>query len=338
MYDVCIVGAGIAGSALAYNLCPSLKTCVIEKAEMSGLGKKPCGDAVHAWWFKGGIEPKPERLNAVLQRIRRIELNLKVEKFSKELSGEREGIMIDRHKFVTGALERALDEGCELIRAEARPKFRGDNLLHVEANGRKIEAEVYVDASGVRAVLRSHFLPNRGRVFFLGYREIIKHELDDASWRTYLFGPDEAYWVFSRGQTTNVGVAVFSNSKESPRERLSDFKKFLGLENEEVVDRGSALIPSNKPIDLVYGKVVAIGDAGFTVNPLSGGGIGPSVYAANLLAECLRGNEGLEEFNRRYRSSVGRDYEGFYRISRVLLWTRKIAWRWALRRAFMKFY
>jgi hypothetical protein len=108
MYDVCIVGAGIAGSALAYNLCPSLKTCVIEKAEMSGLGKKPCGDAVHAWWFKGGIEPKPERLNAVLQRIRRIELNLKGEKFSKELSGEREGIMIDRHKFVRGGLMRAV--------------------------------------------------------------------------------------------------------------------------------------------------------------------------------------------------------------------------------------
>jgi len=91
MYDVCIVGAGIAGSALAYNLCPSLKTCVIEKAEMSGLGKKPCGDAVHAWWFKGGIEPKPERLKAVLQRIRRIELNLKGEKFSKELSGDASG-------------------------------------------------------------------------------------------------------------------------------------------------------------------------------------------------------------------------------------------------------
>jgi hypothetical protein len=87
----------------------------------------------HAWWFNGGIEPKPERLNAVLQRIRRIEFNLKEKKFSKELSGEREEIMIDRHKFVRGGL----DEGCELIRAEARPKFRGDNLLHVEANGRK---------------------------------------------------------------------------------------------------------------------------------------------------------------------------------------------------------
>jgi hypothetical protein len=45
--------------------------------------------------------------------------------------------MIDRHKFVRGMLERTLDEGCELIRAEDRPKFRGDNLLHVEANGRK---------------------------------------------------------------------------------------------------------------------------------------------------------------------------------------------------------
>jgi len=116
-----------------------------------------------------------------------------------------------------------------------------------------------VDASVVKAVLRGHFLSNRGKVFFLGYREIIEHEFEDASWKTYLFEPDESYWVFARGQTTNIGVVGFSNSRESPRERLVKSKKFLGLENEEVIDREGALIPSNKPVDLVYGNVAATG-------------------------------------------------------------------------------
>jgi aspartate oxidase len=46
MYEVCIVAAGIADSTLAYNLGPSLKTCVIEKAEKSLAG---------TWHTLGGL-------------------------------------------------------------------------------------------------------------------------------------------------------------------------------------------------------------------------------------------------------------------------------------------
>lgn len=338
MYDVCIVGAGIAGSTLSYNLGSKFRTCIIEWRDNSELGNKPCGDAVHLVWFRGGIRPNPDDLGAVIQKIDRIELNLKDERFTKNLDEERKGIMIDRKKYVSGAIERALDEGCELIKAYATPKFSGGSVSHIDCRGENIKAKIYVDASGVKAVIRSHYLPNNRGSFFLGYREIVEHELGEAAWKTYLFGPDESYWVFARGPTTNLGVVKFCNARADHCEKLEKFKKFLGLEKARVVTRGWGLIPSRKPIDLVYGNAVAIGDAGFTVNPLSGGGIGPSIHAANLLADSLKKGESLSEFNLQYRSTVGKDYERFYKISRVLLWTRKFAWRWALKRAFMKFY
>lgn len=116
-----------------------------------------------------------------------------------------------------------------------------------------------MDASVVKAVLRGHFLPNRGKVFFVGYREIIEHELETPHGKPTFSNLMSHTGCSREGKQRTLGVVGFSNSRESPRERLVKSKKFLGLENEEVIDREGALIPSNKPVDLVYGNVAATG-------------------------------------------------------------------------------
>jgi flavin-dependent dehydrogenase len=78
------------------------------------------------------------------------------------------------------------------------------------------------------------------------------------------------------------------------------------------------LIPSFKPIRLVYNNLVAIGDAGFTINPITCGGIGPSIYTANMLAGNLKRGEGLGDFETKYWGLLGKKYLKLYYISRAI--------------------
>lgn len=68
VYDVCIVGAGIAGSS-AYNIADDLNTCVIERDGLEG-GNKPCGEGVSKYWFGKRVRPTPWDLGAVVQDIK----------------------------------------------------------------------------------------------------------------------------------------------------------------------------------------------------------------------------------------------------------------------------
>lgn len=57
VYDVCVVGAGIAGSSSAYNVAGDLNTCVIERDCLEEMGNKPCGEGVHKYWFGERVRP-----------------------------------------------------------------------------------------------------------------------------------------------------------------------------------------------------------------------------------------------------------------------------------------
>jgi flavin-dependent dehydrogenase len=100
--------------------------------------------------------------------------------------------------------------------------------------------------------------------------------------------------------------------------KLTSFKEEIGLSGARTIDRGYGLIPSYRPIRLVYGNLVAIGDAGFTINPITCGGVGPSVYAANMLAESLKRGDNLDAFEAKYWELLGKKYSKLYYISRAI--------------------
>lgn len=310
-YDICVVGAGIAGSSLAYNLASDFDVCLVEEKRLDEVGRKHCPGVVASSWFKGSFSP--EALGAVVRRVRSMQLNIG----GRSLRVNFDGYVLDRHKFCRGLLEAAFAEGCEWVRGRAKPGFKG-GISHVRAGGRKINSNVYVDASGSSAVLRRCYLPNRRGMFLLGSMETIDggdvgDELD-----IYLLNHRETSWIFPAEHSTNVGYVAAVDRGLDFGGRLRSFKREVGLDGARVLERGYGLIPNYSPVKLIYDNLVAIGDAGFTVNPITCGGIGPSVSVANLLAESLKEGKGLEDFEAKYRGSLGKTYAKFYRLNRVL--------------------
>jgi flavin-dependent dehydrogenase len=97
-----------------------------------------------------------------------------------------------------------------------------------------------------------------------------------------------------------------------------------------VLERGYRLIPSYGPIRLVHDNVVAIGDAGFTVNPITCGGIGSSIAAANMLAGSLKRGEALKAFEANYLRCLGKKFEKLHHVNRVLRKGWLLLW-WVVR-------
>ena len=92
---------------------------------------------------------------------------------------------------------------------------------------------------------------------------------------------------------------------------------YPGLESTEVIRSGGGIIPNRRPIDCpVAPGLMALGDAACQVQPLSGSGIGASMYAARLASrvavEALESAgaptvEDLFDYPRAYHTTYGAD-------------------------------
>jgi flavin-dependent dehydrogenase len=311
LHDVCIVGGGIAGSSLAYQLAPYLDVCVIEEKGLKEVGRKPCPGAVARSWFEG--YPSPEDFGAVAKRVKTMRLSVG----GRSLRVNFDGYVLDRHRFCRDLLETAIGEGCELVGARAEPRFEGGKI-YVRAGKRRIDADIYVDASGSSAVMRRSYLQNRSEMFALGCMETIDGEYGDGELDIRLLNHSETGWIFPAEHSTNVGYVTAGARGLDFDRKLRSFKREIRLDGARILDRGYGLIPNCKPIRLVHDNVVAIGDAGFTVNPITCGGIGPSIVVANMLAEGLKREEALEAFEVKYWGLLGRKFDKLYRVNSVL--------------------
>jgi flavin-dependent dehydrogenase len=155
----------------------------------------------------------------------------------------------------------------------------------------------------------------------VAYREI----RTDVSWESDLgeiyltqeVAPGGYYWVFDKGDgKVNVGLGVqMTGSHPNPKEQLYRYvlskDPFKGSRLEK---GGGGMVPTRRPMDcLVSNGIMLVGDAACLVNPIHGGGIGPSMLSGKLAAETAAealekrnaGREALWQYNVEYMQSYG---------------------------------
>jgi flavin-dependent dehydrogenase len=108
----------------------------------------------------------------------------------------------------------------------------------------------------------------------------------------YDIAPQGVYWMADRSEIlVNVGIGMqlhkgVPNPRRVIRERVIPI--YPGLEETQVIRSGGGIIPNRRPIDcFVAPGMVAVGDAACQVQPMSGSGIGASMYASRLAAETI---------------------------------------------------
>ncbi|MEM2420113.1 MAG: NAD(P)/FAD-dependent oxidoreductase [Candidatus Bathyarchaeia archaeon] len=355
-YDVIVVGAGTAGCLAAKTVAETgLKVCLIERKSRREIGEKICGDALGEHHLKA-LGLSPPQHGELERRIEGVKIyspdletvfTVKHEDFS--------GYLLNRRLFGQWLLKLALDEGATLHDCTQclEPIIENGYVVGVSARnvktGEKIrfEGKVTIDASGFLAIVRRK-LPKGMMIenevsredVEACYREIrqLKQEAGEKSHcEIYLnqnVSPGGYTWLFYKGSAkVNAGLGVCMRGN-FPNPKKQFYKHVLTqplFEGSLLLDGGAWYDPTRRPLDNMVGNgVIITGDAACLVNPIHGGGIGPSMLSGYLagktIAEALEKGDvsqnGLWPYNVRYMEDYGTKQAGLD-VFRLLLITCK---------------
>ncbi len=303
-HDIIIVGAGTAGCLAGMASAEhSSKVLMLDCKDFKEIGKKVCGDAIGAHHFKN-VKLKTPPNNVVRSKFNAIVVCSPSGKHVYKVEGE--GYALNRYEFGRWLLDQALDKGVELKpnTKVTSPIIEKDRVVGVRALNNKtgevqsFSCKVVIDASGWTGAIRRALPEFPGLVkepewadFDICYREIrkLRNSVNDPGLaKIYVdarIAPGGYWWFFPQGEDlVNIGIGVQGGRGNDPknlfRENLSNLPI---LKDSEVIDAGGGVVPTRRSLHSIvaFGAIFA-GDSGFTANPISGGGIGPSMIAGKI--------------------------------------------------------
>ena len=339
-YDAIVVGAGTAGCLAAKTMSElGLKVCIIEKKPKEEIGEKICGDALgeHHLKFLGLEKPTGGELEAKIDGIKIYspDENTVFTIADKDFVG----YLLNRRLFGQWLLKKATDKGallqdCMNLRS---PIIEKGAVVGITAKNMKtskvaeMRSKVVVDATGYFGMVRKQLPAEMGIDRDIAnedveacYREIrqLKQETENTRFcEIYLnqkASPGGYIWIFPKGGArVNVGIGTcMTKNYPNPKQQLYEtaFKRSI-FDNSTVITGGSWFDPVRRPLDnMVSNGVVLTGDAASLVNPIHGGGIGPSMLSGYLagqqIVEALNKGEPTKEalwgYNKKYIDTYGK--------------------------------
>ncbi|MFX1513373.1 MAG: geranylgeranyl reductase family protein [Promethearchaeota archaeon] len=344
--DVLVVGAGTGGSTAAYALArKGIGVVLVDRKPRENIGRKVCGDGIPKATFDNlkkliGLEhPKGEEIKMAAKGMDLIGPNF-TEKY-RLTSPNEEGYIVDRHKFGQRLLMNAMDVGADLYPNTHIKDVTINDSVVCGVSGSKegekmgFEASVVIDATGSSAVLLKRLPASlRGNMeegysrkdIGFAYREIrdLEQEIDDPDFIKIYYShsrfPGGYYWEFPRGaKSVNAGLGVMPvGNYPSPKTVFRAYIKTNDLyKDSTIIHAGSGYVPLRRPNDvLVANGFILVGDSGSMVNPIHGGGIGPSMdagaFAAETIEVALENNDmstrSLWSYSAKFQREIGSRY------------------------------
>lgn len=338
-YDVVIVGAGTAGCLAAKTAAEAgLKVSLVERKKREDIGEKVCGDALGEHHLKTlGLEkPQGGELEKRIEGIRIYSPDTDTV-FTVE-DEDFVGYLLNRRLFGQWLLRKAVDAGAHLsdstqcLEPLIEKGFAAGALVKNLKTGeeKELRSKVVVDASGFVGVVRKKLPKQLGienevanKDVEACYREIrqLRQESENTNYcEIYLnqkVTPGGYAWIFPKGGArVNAGLGICMRGN-FPNPKSQYYKHILTrpvFEGSLLLTGGAWYDPTRRPLDNMVGNgVIITGDAACLVNPIHGGGIGPSMlsgyYASKTIVEALEkddvGRESLWAYNCRYDETYG---------------------------------
>lgn len=339
-----VVGAGTGGCMAAKTIADAgFEVCLIDRKKQEDVGEKICGDAIGKHHFdKLGLNhPDGEELERKILGVKIYSPN--IETVFHVAETELFGFILNRHLFGQRLLNNAINAGSTFLELThvIEPILEDNYVTGVLARDLKTEkqlrfsSQVVVDASGFSAVLRKK-LPEKMGIdievnkedVVVCYREIrkLKKQIPEEEFlELYLsqeVAPGGYGWIFpERGKRVNVGLGLAMLGKfPNPKTQLYNYVLSKPLfEGSSLISGGTWYDPTRRPLDCMTGNgIVIVGDAACQVNPIHGGGMGPSMIGGKLAGETIIealengdvSREGLWMYNPRYMEGYGAKQAG----------------------------
>ncbi len=279
MPKIAIVGAGVAGSYLAWRL--SEKGFQITIFDPQRRYEKACGESVPKSSLPSIISKKLNLDTNCIDTFKILVNGMPVKylEFEKPL-----WTIIDKISLVNMLRSMSKDEGAKYLRVSARP----ERLIK--------KFNIVIDSRG----------PYANKDFIIAFRVIAK-----VPWKENLalidFRPEEGglYWVFPHGKNFVNAGGGFIRLKVTENNVINYLKKVVKDMNIDIIDARAAPIAINRDIDLYSyiddGYVIKIGEAAGLINSTSGEGIRHAFVSAQKLSDTIAScNENYSCISKKY--------------------------------------
>ncbi len=288
-YDIVIVGAGIAGSALLnYLNNTTLKICIIDK---SNLPKdKLCGgiitkktltllkDILTDSQIESLLEAKYNQANLIY--------NSKIEFENLEIG------IVNRNVFDEYVLNNSKIKNLTKIFGDAVKDLDYNQQIITLKSGKKIFYNTLIGADGINSIVKnktSKVVKKNFAYEVITDEKNIKKEYND-NLNIFFDSNKKGYsWLIKRKADVLIGIGDVSTNTNI----RDDFDKLL---NRVCISPPSkvkgAFLPTGNNITLNFKKnIYFIGDASGIISPITGEGIYYSILTAKILADCITKNK-----------------------------------------------
>ena len=280
--DVLVVGAGPAGSSAARAAAlGGARVLLVEKRRQVGL---PVQCAEFVPWQLGQRVPIPQR--CIAQPIQFMRTVLPDGSLVDKAAA---GYVLDRALWDKHLAVLACQAGAELRTGWAAAEHDGRQVLLRHAGREaRVVARVIIGADGPHSTVAG-WLGQAQAEFVYGvevevvlptprsYTEIYFHSFYRGGYG----------WLFPKGETANVGVAVNLRLGGQARPALEHLLDHLGLSRGAVVGSLGGAAPVGGPVAALHsGNTLLAGDAAGLTHPITGGGIAPAVLSGQMAGEA----------------------------------------------------
>ncbi len=285
IYDVCIIGASIAGNYLAYLLSRSgLNIAIIEEHKEIGIPLQ-CAGIISKKITQ--LIDVPEEI--ILNRVKTAKI-FSPSGRSIELSGDEEPYIIDRV-----ALDRLfykknqIKQNIEYFLDEKFKNFQyfkenNQKLIQIETARKIISAKILVGCDGPMSTVGKLLDVQNNTISAIQIR--INENFDEN--KVYLYFDHR--WKELLGWIVPEGNNIYRIGLASSRNISKKFKIFLNQLNIEIknkISQQGGIIPIGKMNKIAFENILLLGDSACQVKATTGGGIIMLLSASKIAATCI---------------------------------------------------
>jgi len=329
LFDVAVVGAGPAGSLVAYYLGrEGYRVVLIDKEATPGNRVSAGGLPVRiAEIFPFDITPLIEK------KITEVTLTHRLQEGYWRFSPKPLLYTVSREKLDGFMLRKAINAGAVFSggRKIGGLSLEG-NAWSIKAGDDVVKASVLVGADGVQSVVAKMLCLKPANHFHMGIRyEVPIHLLENPRYPEFLergivlnWGPfeDSYSWIIPKIETASVGIQGPDGMGNELKEYLDRFLLHYGVSPRNLDLRGEILPHRTEETPITSGRALLIGDAAGLVDFWTGRGIFFAIrsagFAAVIINAFLRGETpSLDGYEFAVNQEITREIRASYQFSKM---------------------
>jgi len=322
-HDVIVVGAGPAGSILAYELGKrGIGVLVLEKEKLPRY--KCCA---------GGVTSKAAKLldfdiSEVVEDVI-YELSFTFNMGSPYLGQHSQPLIytVMRDVFDYFLIKKAQQLGAVLIEGQEVIKVQvSTDWVEISTADNIFRSRLVVGADGAYSAVARELGMGRSMEYIAGIEwEIVVPEEELAKWKSRVhidLGciPGGYAWVFPKRNHLSIGAGCLVSKAKHLNRRYQKFLTSLNMDNYTIARSSSHLIPMCTKGRLVWrDKALLLGDAAGLTDPLTGEGIYSAIQSAQLAAPVIENSLAKSEVGLQdYQQIVEEKIMSELRIARTM--------------------